>query len=51
MLTSLIAAIALVVGIALPHSHTTGMPAHSGNGHVSAFDGSGGGPPIPNPHP
>ncbi len=49
MLTSLIAAIAFAVGIAFPHSHAAGIPAHPGNGHVSAADTSGGGPPMQHP--
>jgi hypothetical protein len=44
MLTTFIAAIALAAGIALPHAHA--VPALTAHVHVTAFDGSGGGPPI-----
>jgi hypothetical protein len=44
MLASLIAAIALAAGLALPHAHVA-APAHAAGSHVSAFDGNGGGPP------
>ncbi len=45
MLTTLIAAIAIVAGIALPHAHAA-APALTAHVHITAFDGSGGGPPI-----
>ena len=46
MLTTLIAALALAAGIALPHGHVA-VPALTAHGHVTSFDGSGGGPPLP----
>ena len=45
MLRILIAAIAIAAGFSLPHAHG-GAPALTAHGHVTAFDGSGGGPPI-----
>ena len=45
MLASLITAIALAIGIAAPHAHAA-VPAVAGHVHVTAFDGSGGGPPT-----
>ena len=45
MLTTFIAAIAFAAGIALPHGHAV-LPALGTHVHVTAFDGSGGGPPI-----
>jgi hypothetical protein len=45
MLTTFIAAIAFAAGIALPHGHAV-LPALGNHAHVTAFDGSGGGPPI-----
>ena len=45
MLTTLIVSIAVALGIALPHVHAAGTPAHAGGAHISAQDGSGGGPP------
>ena len=48
MLTIFIAAIAFAAGIALPHGHTA-APALTAHGHVTSFDGNGGGPPLPGP--
>jgi hypothetical protein len=45
MLTSFIAALALAAGIAMPHAHFAAPPL-TAHVHVTAFDGSGGGPPI-----
>jgi|GEM_PF-4150481 hypothetical protein len=45
MLTTFIAAIVLAAGIALPHGHSA-VPAQTAHAHVTAFDGSGGGPPT-----
>ncbi len=45
MLTTLIASIAFAIGLAAPHAHSTAT-ALFGHGHVTAFDGSGGGPPA-----
>ena len=45
MLTTFIVAIALAAGIGLPHGHVA-VPALTAHVHVTAFDGSGGGPPI-----
>jgi hypothetical protein len=45
MLTSLITAIALAIGIAAPHAHAA-VPTVSGHVHVTAFDGNGSGPPT-----
>ena len=45
MLASLIVSIALAIGIAAPHA-SAAAPAHSGHVHVTALDGSGGGPPA-----
>ena len=45
MLTTLIAALAFAAGIALPHGHVA-APVLTVHGHVTAFDGNGGGPPT-----
>ncbi|MDP9106336.1 MAG: hypothetical protein M3N49_10450 [Candidatus Eremiobacteraeota bacterium] len=45
MLTSLIVAIAIAVGVAAPHAHAA-VPAVSGHVHLTAFDGNGSGPPT-----
>jgi hypothetical protein len=47
MLTSLLVSIALAIGLAVPHAH--GAAVLSVNGHVTAFDTSGGGPPAVHP--
>jgi hypothetical protein len=48
MLTTFIAAIAFAAGLVLPHGHVA-TPVLTAHGHVTAFDGSGGGPPLPHP--
>ncbi len=45
MLTSLIASIAFAIGLTAPHAHST-APALFGHAHVTAFAGTGGGPPV-----
>jgi hypothetical protein len=45
MLTTFIAAIAFAAGLALPHGHAV-VPVLTAHVHVTAFDGSGGGPPT-----
>ena len=45
MLASLIVSLAIAIGIVLPHTHAAAT-AHSAPVHVTAFDGSGGGPPT-----
>jgi len=45
MLASLIAAVAIAIGIAASHAHTA-VPAVSGHVHITAFDGNGSGPPT-----